>query len=100
MISRPRSDRDALEEQQARQVAERLLLHTRRSSLLTLEAAMVKVRPLRRGCRRAGDVHDTVDAVVTLSRLAMRSADRLDNVVCLLLGCGLHGWDHGAGPGH
>lgn len=76
--------------------AEQLLGTTRRTTALTLEAALSRVRPLRRDVRdRFHDLDDDLidDDVVTaafdmmaLSRLSLRSAERLDGVIGAMVG--------------
>ncbi|SOE01268.1 hypothetical protein [Caenispirillum bisanense] len=76
--------------------AEQLLGTTRRTTALTLEAALSRVRPLRRDVRdRFHDLDDDLidDDVVTaafdmmaLSRLSLRSAERLNGVIGAMVG--------------
>lgn len=78
----------------AQAAADALLQRAQRSTLVTLEAAMAKAMPHRPGQPRWGDHHDRADAVdaaydlMTLSRLALRSADHLNTVAGALIGLG------------
>ncbi|WP_404378562.1 hypothetical protein [Caenispirillum salinarum] len=91
---------EAMEDLEIREAADRLLSQTRRSTLMTLEAAMARARPYRPGRRSGDDALDAAHDMMTLSRLALRSADRLNSVAGALIGCDLRSWDHGTGPRH
>lgn len=77
--------------------AEQLLGSTRRTTALTLEAALSRVRPLRRDKQdrfyglddESLDEDDLLAAafdMMTLSRLSLRSAERLNEVVATMIG--------------
>jgi hypothetical protein len=95
-VTRPQPMNDM----ETREAADRLLSQARRSTLMTLEAAMAKVRPYRPGRCHGEDALNAAYDLMTLSRLALRSADRLDTVAGTLMGCDLRLWNHGVGPGH
>lgn len=74
---------------EAHEAADMLLHKTRRTALMTLEAAMAKARPFRPDRRRmSADALEAAQDLMTLSRLAMQSADRLNGVAGSLVGCG------------
>ncbi len=78
--------------------ADQLLGTTRRTTALTLEAALTRVRPLRQNRRGRFDWRDDDtldDAVISaafdmmaLTRLSLRSAERLNGVVAALVAGG------------
>ncbi|GAA0594798.1 hypothetical protein [Caenispirillum bisanense] len=89
--------------------ADQLLGTTRRTTALTLEAALSRVRPLRRDMRDRFDWRDddmVDDEVISaafdmmaLSRLSLRSAERLNGVVAALVSGGAASTDADGG-GH
>lgn len=92
--------------------AEELLGRTRRTTALTLEAALSRVRPLRRDMRDRfyGFDEDGVDDddltaaafdMMTLSRLSLQSAERLNGVIAAMVGGPRSAADDGfSGAGH
>lgn len=93
--------------------AEQLLARTWRTTALTLEAALSRVRPLRRDVRGrfygldeerldGGDVVATAYDMMALSRLSLQSAERLNGVVAALVEGGRSGQIDGqrTGAGH
>lgn len=89
-----------MEDLQTREAADRLLSQARRSTLMTLEAAMAKARPYRPGRESGDDALDAAHDLMTLSRLALRSANRLNSVAGVLIGRDLRSWDLGSKPRH
>lgn len=100
-VSWPGSAPAAQAETAACDAADTLLQKTRRSSLVTLEAAVTKARPHRPGRRRfRADAAEAAEDLMTLSRLALKSADRLNGVAGALVGCARGDAQGPLGMGH